>query len=176
MRTTTAAVLLASALALGCRSEPFRPTTQPVDIRLDLELGSPDGSPTNPIHLVATVRNVGKMMVYHITGCGCPAIGFGLLGPDGAPVCYFNPCLAGPMCPCGEQALQPETSLQSLFHFAGDVYVAPPSASIGGECTPVEALPGEYTVVVRFCYSVDGEQRVLERRATFHWSGQPLAP
>jgi hypothetical protein len=170
MRAAIATLFLATVLLPGCRTELFRPAVRPVDVRLSIELSSPDGSAASPISLTAVVRNAGAWTVYHTSGCGCSGIGFELQGPDETAL-YADPCVVGPLCPCGPEALPPGATLVSSLHFAGDVFRRPRPEEPGSGCTRENARSGEYTIIVRYWFSVKGENKRLEQRATLHWSG-----
>ena len=61
-------------------------------------------------------------------------------------------------------------TLEESLRFAGDVYRRPGVNDPGGPCVHEYAGPGDYTVVVRYQFSVDGEYGTREQRASFHWS------
>lgn len=170
MRTCIATLLFACMPLSGCGTAPIAPPIGPPAVRLSIALSATDGSAAKPISVTAVARNVGGRTVYHDLGCGCDGIEFGVIGPDGRPVVYTDPCLPMPLCPCGPVALPPGTTLERSLQFAGDVYQRPAANDPGNSCVHEYAGPGDYTVVVRYQFSVDGKFETREQRATFHWS------
>jgi hypothetical protein len=167
-----ATLLILGWLAAGCGTQPTRPATG--DVGLDLQLSSADGSPTHPIVATAMVSNGSSRSVYFYIGCGCPGIGFQILGPDGEPIGLMDPCALQPLCPCGPTSLEPDSTFGRSLLFAGALYrvVSLPGTPL--ECAQDSARSGDYVVIARYAYSDSTRgavSKTVERRASFHWSG-----
>ena len=159
-----AVAMVLATMFTGCAKSPTRPSA--TDIRFLLNIQPRAGGLKEPISIVIRAVNAGNTRVLRWEGCGCGAIYFGIMGPDGAPVAlYPRSSSPPPLCPCGPVPFEPNTEVEVGGRFTGVLYDgASPSQAYA-------APPGTYTVVARFMYrtSIEGESIQLERTATFVW-------
>ena len=163
-----AATLALLALASGCTKSPTRPPV--TEVRLSLAVQPSVGGPSSPISMVVSALNAGGTQLWHCEGCGCGnGVSLTVLAPDGTPVAPSDPRLPQPLCPDGAVPLRPGDVLTNGGRFTGVLYVTdsptPPSPTYA-------ALPGTYTVVASFGYSMSagvGWPIGITRVATFVW-------
>ena len=163
-----AATLALLALASGCAKSPTRPPV--TEVRLSVTVQPSVGGSSSPISMVVSAVNGGGTQVSHCEGCGCGnGTSLTVLAPDGTPVALSDPRLPQPLCPDGAVPLRPGDVLRNGGRFTGVLYV---TDSPTAPSPTYAALPGTYTVVASFGYSMSagvGWPIWILRVATFVW-------
>lgn len=169
--------ILLGLLAAGCGSEPSGswPVVPSIArVEFDLQLSSADGSPTSPILATATVRNTGTAPAFGVSpgGCPCDGVEFDILDSAGQSLLLVDPCVPVPVCLCTYTVLNGGDTYGRDLTFKGERFrvVSNPQP----QCALEQSASGDYVVVARFTYFTDQahqSHQVIERRATFHWTG-----
>lgn len=168
-RVQMALTALAVLLQAGCSGSLTRPTIPLIE--LSLKTTRVTGTPSFPPVVEVSLRNVGTATVWHCAGCGCESM-ISLLGPDGAPVYFYDPSAPPPLCPIWVAPFEPGQESGGPFVFTGTLYEAGHSWP-----SPTYTAPaGAYTVIARYWYATrngpEGPTNwvLLERRATVNWT------